>query len=60
MQRLNPKPRNKLEWKWYYEHQTQLKRAKETNTCPSCGRSLIGIMLYDRGYRYGLECEYCR
>lgn len=54
------KVENKEHKKWKDEHQVLLKWAKENNSCPSCGATLVkDDILFDRGFKCGIDCEYC-
>lgn len=57
----NNAPKTKKERLWYLEHEKQLNWARESQKCPSCNAKLDGnLLLYDHGYKCGLECEFCR
>ena len=57
----NPPPKTKLEKQWYEDHKELLKVAETENICPACKRKLLkNELLFDRGYQYGIECEYCK
>ncbi len=59
--RLNKPPKTKRQKELYARHMKEIERARETNKCPVCGSILCDDNpLYDRGYRYGLECCGCR
>jgi hypothetical protein len=60
---LNPPLTTNPERRWFKEHEEGLKKAMETGKCPSCGEPFdpnFNTTLYDHGYRFGIECGYCR
>lgn len=57
----NPKPKTEQEKQYSTQHGQQLKITKENQICPGCGRKLPGnLVLINHGYKYGIECEFCR
>lgn len=53
-------PRNRVERMWLKQHQQELLLAQQKNICPSCGAKLSkDSVLFDHGYKYGIECENC-
>lgn len=57
----NPKPKHWRQKMDKMAHENKLSQAKRLGICPGCQRKLTeDSVLYDRGYMYGIECEFCR